>query len=188
MTDKEFEDKFLTHRSLLRNYLKSKYTISNEELEDVIQNAYVKIYKRFKNNDLECEYPRQYLFSSAVNCLKEYKTRKPQLNNEFTFTESNVECHEAFLDLVNAIDFSQLPHLLCEKKIISEELKKLIDKLDEMNPEMSQALKMFYFDEMQANEISEKLNIPINTIKTRLHRGRNKVRSLIKEDMVLSPL
>ena len=51
-----------------------------------------------------------------------------------------------------------------------------------------QVLKMFYFDEMQANEISEKLNVPINTIKTRLLRGRNKIKSLLQEDMVLSTL
>ena len=91
-----------------------------------------------------------------------------------------------FLDLIYEMDFSQIPHSISEKKIISEELKTLVDKVAETNPEMSIALKMFYFDEMQANEISEELNVPINTIKTRLHRGKNKVRSLLKEDMVLS--
>lgn len=186
MTNKEFKDKFLIHRSLVSNYIKSKYTLSNEEVEDIIQNAYVKIYKRFRNNNLVCEYPRQYLFNAAINCTIEYKTRKPQFHNESTFTEFNVDNHEAFLDLIHEIDFSQIPHELNEKKIISEELKYLINKLNESNPEMSETLKMFYFDEMQTNEISEKLNIPINTIKTRLHRGRNKVRSLVKETMVLS--
>jgi RNA polymerase sigma-70 factor (ECF subfamily) len=186
MTNKEFKDKFLVHRSLVSNYIKSKYSLSNEEVEDIIQNAYVKIYKRFRNNNLICEYPRQYLFNAAVNCTIEYKTRKPQFNNESTFTEFNVENHEAFLDLIYEMDFSQIPHSISEKKIISEELKTLVDKVAETNPEMSIALKMFYFDEMQANEISEELNVPINTIKTRLHRGKNKVRSLLKEDMVLS--
>ena len=186
MTNREFKDKFLIHRSLVSNYIKSKYTLSNEEVEDIIQNTYVKIYKRFKNNNLFCEYPRQYLFNAAVNCTIEFKTRKPQLQNESTFTEFNVENHEAFLDLIYEMDFSQLPHSISEKKIISEELKNLVDKVAETNPEMSQALKMFYFDEMQANEISDELNVPINTIKTRLHRGKTKVKNLIKKDMVLS--
>jgi RNA polymerase sigma-70 factor (ECF subfamily) len=186
MTNKEFKDNFLIHRNLVTNFLKSKYALSNEEVEDVVQNTYVKIFKRFKNNNIVCEYPRQYLFNAAVNCTIEYRTRKAHLKNEFTFTESNVDNHEAFLDLVNEMDFSQIPQLLIEKKIISEELKTLIYKLSETNPEMSQALKMFYFDEMQVNEISNEINIPINTIKTRLHRGKNKVRALIEEDMVLS--
>jgi RNA polymerase sigma-70 factor (ECF subfamily) len=53
---------------------------------------------------------------------------------------------------------------------------------------MSQALRMFYFDEMQSNEISDHLNVPINTIKTRLHRGRNRIKNLLKEHMLLSSL
>jgi RNA polymerase sigma-70 factor (ECF subfamily) len=84
------------------------------------------------------------------------------------------------------VDFTQAPHLLSENKIISEELNCLIDKLAQKNPEMSQALRMFYFDEMQTNEISEELNVPENTIKTRLHRGRARIKSMLQEDMVLS--
>jgi len=186
MTNKEFKDKFLIHRPFVTKFIKSKYTLSNEEAEDIIQNAYVKIYKRFGNNNLACEFPRQYLFNAAINCTIEYRTRKPHLKNESTFTESNIEYPETFLDLINEVDFTQAPHLLSENKIISEELNCLIDKLAQKNPEMSQALRMFYFDEMQTNEISEELNVPENTIKTRLHRGRARIKSMLQEDMVLS--
>ena len=188
MTNKEFKDKFLIHREDLSSFLKYKYSLKNEEIEDIVQNTYIKIYKRFINNNLVCEYPRQYLFNAACNVTIEYKTRKPYTRHEFTFTESNIDNHENFIDLVNEMDFSQIPEVLNEKIIISEELKFLIDKLAEKNPESSQILKMFYYDEMQANEISEKLNIPINTIKTKLHRGRAKVKSLLEKDMILSTL
>ena len=106
MTNKEFEDKFLIHRSFVTNYLKSKYKLSDDEAQDVIQNAYIKIYKRFINNSLICEYPRQYLFNAAINCTIEYRTRKPHLKNESTFTESNIEYPETFLDLINEVDFT----------------------------------------------------------------------------------
>jgi len=186
MTNREFKDKFLIHRRLVTSFFKSKYSLSNEEVEDIVQNAYVKVFKRFRNNNVVCDYPKKYLFNAVSNCVIEYKTRRPQSNNESTFTEFNVKNHEAFLDLVNEMDFSQIPHILSEKKIISEEIKTLLDKLNETNPEMSQALKMFYFDGMKVNEIAAELNIPGNTIKTWLHRGKTKIRSLIKEDMVLS--
>lgn len=188
MTNKEFKDKFLIHRENLSNFLKYKYSLKNEEIEDIVQNTYIKIYKRFINNNLECEYPRQYLFNSACNMTIEYKTRKPYTKHEFTFTESNIDNHENFLDLMNEMDFSQIPEVLSEKTIISEELEFLLNKLAEKYPESSQILKMYYYDEMQANEISERLNIPINTIKTKLHRGRAKVKSLLEKDMVLSTL
>ena len=82
MTNKEFKDKFLIHRKLVTYILKSKYALSNEEAEDIVQNAYVKIYKRFRNNKLVCEYPKKYLLNAAVNCTIEYKTRKAYLKNE----------------------------------------------------------------------------------------------------------
>jgi RNA polymerase sigma-70 factor (ECF subfamily) len=186
MTNKEFKDKFLIHRTFVTKFLKLKYTLSNEETEDIVQNAYVKIYKRFRNNNICCEFPRQYLFNAAVNCTIEYRTRKAHIKNELTFTEINIEKHEAFLDLVSDVDLTQVPHLLSENKIISQELNSLIDKLAEKNPEMSQALRMFYFDEMQSKEISDKLNVSENTIKTRLHRGRARIKSMLQEDMVLS--
>jgi RNA polymerase sigma-70 factor (ECF subfamily) len=186
MTNKEFEDKFLIHRNQLTNFLKYKYSISNEEVEDIVQNAYVNIYKRFRNNNLPCEFPKKYLFDAAVNCTIDYRSRKPHCKNETTFTEINVENNEAFLDSIKSVDFTQFPHLLSENKIISEELNCLIDKLAKINPEMSQALKMFYFDEMQSNEISEKLNVSENTIRTRLHRGRARIKSMLQKDMILS--
>ena len=186
MTNKEFKDKFLIHRTFVTKFLKSKYTLSNEEAEDIIQNAYVKIYKRFRNNNLACEFPKQYLFNAAINCTIEYRTRKAHFKNESTFTEVNINNHEAFLDLINDVDFVHVPHIFSENKIISEELKCLVDKLSEKNPEMSQAIRMFYFDEMQVNEISYELNVPENTIKTRLHRGRTRIKIMLQEDMVLS--
>ncbi len=186
MNNKAFRYKFLIHRSSVTKFIKSKYSLSNEEAEDVVQNAYIKIYRRFRNNNFVCKFPRQYLFNAVVNCTIEYKTRKAHLKNEATFTEFNIEFPETFLDLTNEMDFSQVPDSLTEKKIIFDELNFLIDKLAEKNPEYSKILKMFYFDEMKAIEISEELNVPENTIKTRLHRGRNKLKSLLQEDMVIS--
>ncbi len=188
MTNKEFEDKFLIHRGIVTNYLKTKYKLCDDEVHDIVQNAFIKIYKRFVDNNLICEYPRQYLFNSAINCLKEHKTRKLYMRHEFTLTESNVENHEFFLDSMSKIDFFQVPDLLMENKTISNELKLLMEKLAKKNPESAEIVKMFYFDGMQVNEISEKLNIPINTIKTKLFRARIKLFKLIEKDMVLSTL
>jgi RNA polymerase sigma-70 factor (ECF subfamily) len=81
-----------------------------------------------------------------------------------------------------------IPQNILEHNIISDELKHLIDKLSEKNPEMSEALKLFYFEDMQVNEVAEKLNVPINTIKTRLFRGKHKLKTLIKDNMHLSTL
>lgn len=188
MTNLEFEQKFLVHRDIVTNYFRSKYKIQKDEIEDIVQNAFVKIHKRFVNKDLHCEFPRQYLFNTVKCCIFEYKTRTLHCKYESSFTEMNIEYHETFLDLFNELDFSQDPNLINENKIIRQELESLINKLAEKNPDMAKALKMFYFDEMSLLEIADILKIPVNTIKTKLHRGKNKIRQFLKEDMVLASL
>lgn len=186
MTNHEFEQKFLVYRDLVTSFFRHKYKLTIEETEDVVQNALVKIHKRFVNKDLVCEFPKKYLFNAITNCIYEYKTRKPQRNNEFSFTELNIEIPEYFMESRMKIDTASLPESEIENKIIQKELKYLIEKLATTNPEMSEALIMFYYDGLTSPEIAEKLNISVNTVKTRLHRGKNKLKSMLRENMVLS--
>ena len=188
MTDKEFEEKFLIHRQLATKFFKVNYKLTQEEIEDIIQIAYLKIYKRFKGQDITCEHPKKYLFDSVKNCIYEFRTRKKYVQNEYTCTQINMDFESTLVDIIIGIDFDNIPENILEDKMIADELRFLIDKLSEKNPEMSESLRMFYFDEMQSNEISDQLNVPINTIKTRLHRGRNRIKSMLQKDMILSTL
>jgi RNA polymerase sigma factor (sigma-70 family) len=188
MTDSEFDEKFLVHRKAATNYFKIKYKLTRDESEDMVQNAYLKIYTRFKDQDVNCIYPKKYLFDTIKNCIFEFKTRSKYIQNEKTFTQMNVEFPYIFIDSNNEINLENVPQNILEHNIISDELKHLIDKLSEKNPEMSEALNLFYFEDMQVNEVAEKLNVPINTIKTRLFRGKHKLKTLIKDNMHLSTL
>jgi DNA-directed RNA polymerase specialized sigma24 family protein len=47
---------------------------------------------------------------------------------------------------------------------------------------------MYYFDNLTGPEIAEKLNVPLNTIKTRLLRAKNKIKELIKDKMIMFTL
>lgn len=183
MTDNEFEDKFLIHRKAATNFFKIKYKLTIDEAEDMVQNAYLKIYKRFKDQNVGCEYPKKYLFDTIKNCIYEHKTRKKYVQHEEAFSEINVNYVDTFIDLVSDIDFENVPHNNLEKSIVSVELKQLIEQL---SPDTLEAFKLYYYDDMQANEVAELLNLPLNTLKTRLFRGRQKLRSLIKEDMLVS--
>jgi RNA polymerase sigma-70 factor (ECF subfamily) len=107
------------------------------------------------------------------------------VQNEDAFSEINVDYVDAFIDLVSDIDFENVPYNDLEKAIVSDELRYLIDQL---SPDTLEAFKLYYYDDLQANEVADILNLPINTLKTRLFRGRQKLRSLIKEDMLVSTL
>jgi len=188
MTDKEFNKKFLIHRKHAIGYFKKKYKFSNDEAEDFVQTAYLKIFKRFYNTNVNCEFPKQYLFNAVQNCIYEHATRRSYVKKEESFTQLNIEHPTVFLDALNEIDQDSFTDSIIEKKTISKEINFLIEKLSETHPDYSNVIKMYYFDNLTGPEIAEKLNVPLNTIKTRLLRAKNKIKELIKDIMIMFTL
>ena len=123
MTENEFNEKFLIHRRHAIGYFKKKFNFSNDEVEDFVQTAYLKIFKRFYNTNVDCEYPRQYLFNAVQNCIYEYVSRKNYVKKEESFTQLNIEHPTVFLDALNEIDSDLLPDNIIEKKTILKEIQ-----------------------------------------------------------------
>lgn len=65
--------------------------------------------------------------------------------------------------------------------IYSEEsiLGNVLDKIDK---DLKMVTVLFYYDEFSVTEISEILNIPEGTVKSRLSRARNKIYSILKDE------
>ena len=188
MTDKEFEEKFLIHRDNAIKFFKKKYNFTNDDAEDFVQTAYLMIYKKFYNTNIDCEYPRQYLFNSVKNCIYVHRYRKNSIKNEKNFTQLNIHTPTIFLDSLNELNQDSLTDNIVEKKTMLKEINYLIEKLSETHPDYSNVIKMYYFDNLTGPEIAEKLNVPLNTIKTRLLRAKNKIKELIRDKMLVFAL
>jgi RNA polymerase sigma factor (sigma-70 family) len=122
------------------------------------------------------------------NCIYEHATRRSYVKKEESFTQLNIEHPTVFLDALNEIDQDSFTDSIIEKKTISKEINFLIEKLSETHPDYSNVIKMYYFDNLTGPEIAEKLNVPLNTIKTRLLRAKNKIKELIKDKMIMFTL
>jgi RNA polymerase sigma factor (sigma-70 family) len=186
MSKDEFDEKFLVHRNQVIGYFKKKYNLPSDDLEDCVQIALLKIYKRFYNNEVQCEFPKKYLFNAVQNCIFEYLTRKSYAKKENNFTQLNIENPTYFMDTVLEANFDAIPDKIIEDKIISQELKGLLKKLSETHPDYTTVIEMYYIDNLTGPEISENLNVPLNTIKTRIFRAKSKLKSLIRENMLIS--
>jgi RNA polymerase sigma-70 factor, ECF subfamily len=55
--------------------------------------------------------------------------------------------------------------------------------LGELDVEERAALTLFYQEELTYEQVAAALNLPLGTVKTRLHRGRAKLREALKERM-----
>ncbi len=68
------------------------------------------------------------------------------------------------------------------EKVSLGEVSQLISKALEQIPEnQQQVLKMAYYEGLSQSEITEKLNIPLGTVKTRTRQGLLKLRKLLKD-------
>ena len=69
-----------------------------------------------------------------------------------------------------------------EKTVIdkynNEEIKDTIFSLPKVYREV---VYLYYYDSLKTEEIAEVLDIPVNTVKTRLRRAKQRLESMIKE-------
>jgi RNA polymerase sigma-70 factor (ECF subfamily) len=85
-------------------------------------------------------------------------------------------CDEEELDLAN-------PGLWFEQEEFSslyENTEVLHEILDNLSPEHRAVLELKYYLEMTDQEIAETVNIPLGTVKSRLHCAKLNCRSLLK--------
>jgi RNA polymerase sigma-70 factor (ECF subfamily) len=68
------------------------------------------------------------------------------------------------------------------EKVSLGEVSQLISKaLEEIPDSQQQVLKMAYYEGLSQSEITEQLNIPLGTVKTRTRQGLLKLRKLLKD-------
>lgn len=139
-------------------YRVSKGILSNEhDVEDSISSTITIAFNKI-NTLKEKNYFKTWLIRILINeCNNIYKKRKPlesldeNINNEYSISYN----YDDNLDLYKAIE--ALP------------------------PDIYLVLILFYFEDMSYHDIANTLNLSEGTVKSRLHRGKEKLSSMIKE-------
>lgn len=67
-----------------------------------------------------------------------------------------------------------------ENYMKKQKIKMLNDVVDKLKPKYKELVVMFYYQEMSHEEISQKLNLPIGTIKAQLFRAREFLFNILK--------
>lgn len=160
-----------------------------------------------------------YAYSAASHLLKNREDIEDALQNSFYYVAkhiSDLRDPTAYLKWLNRIVINECKKILIDqnkhkriffaeknriqiKEISDEEDNSQFEKTDlaetvgnilnEMKPEKSEILKLYYFENLSYSEISEKLGIPIGTVMSRLHSAKKelekKIKALQKDGTVL---
>jgi len=144
-----------------------RFLSSREHIEDIVQNVFLSAYVNFRSFDPERRFsPWIYRIAhnAFVNALKR-REREP-----LPFFDPDV----LFPHPVAA----QRPDRDLEMKQWREVLDMLVEKLD---AKYREPIVLFYFQELDYNEISEILRLPVSTVGVRISRGRQKLTKLAAE-------
>ncbi|QEY20787.1 sigma-70 family RNA polymerase sigma factor [Psychrobacillus sp. AK 1817] len=142
------------------------YVKDTETAKDMVQSTFIKCYKNLDSFRFDAQI-KTWLFRITIN---ECKDHLKSWNYKMVQVKS----------FINETAKSILPST--EKTVIdkynNEELKDTIFSLPKVYLEV---VYLYYYDSFTTEEIAEVLDIPVNTVKTRLRRAKQRLESMIKE-------
>ena len=138
------------------------------EAQDVSQEAFLRAYMNIDSYDEKRKFST-WLFRIATNlAIDRIRKKKPDfhLEDKVAGTE-DLDYHSQFS--------SDDP--LPEDQVLQLEMQEWIqEEIMKLPPKYRAAVILKYLEDLSLKEISEILNLPVATVKTRIHRGREALR------------
>ena len=151
------------YRDQLLHFL-TRFLGSATSAEDVFQETFVQVHLSAEMFDVSRRF-KPWLFTIAANKARDYH-RKHGRQTVLSLSAPMDWGHEGrpYVDLLQAeLPSPQTPILDAER---SRLVKSVVDSL---NPHLREILLLSYFQRLSYNQIADTLEIPLGTVKSRLH-------------------
>lgn len=151
----------------IRKYGKRLYGLcmtlcaDKHEADDLYQDTWVKVLKRFDTYDPSREF-EPWLTRLCVNT---YRDRLRRLSRSPFLNFSSNETKEAFLLTATAPE--------------KEDYSDLYAAIDQLPEKLRLTIILFYFQDMDIEKTAQTLGIPTGTVKSRLHKARIQLKEVL---------
>lgn len=145
---------------------------NRHEAEDIAQEAFIRAYVNIQSFNMNLKFST-WLYRIATNlCIDRLRKKKPDY-----YLDAEVKGTEGLTMYSHIPSDASLPEEDVESLELQESIQKEISKLPD---KYRSVIVLKYIEEMSLNEISEILDIPLGTVKTRIHRGREALRKQLR--------
>lgn len=132
------------------------------DAEEVVTDAFFQLYRTITRVDTSRRFST-YLFSIAKNtALSLLRRRKDARPLDFA---ADVEADEVI--------YSRL--------VNDTQRREILEALTQLTDAQRMAIMYYYFDELSYEEVSDKMGIPLNTVRTHLRRAKEALRGFLHE-------
>jgi len=157
----------MVFRTLLR------LTGSREHLDDLAQDVFLRLYRALPSFRGEALITT-YLYRIAVNVAQdEWKRRRRDDRSHISLSDETSAWEERLAH----------PDRNAEQQIEEREFQEAVEEQLQLLSQIERTILILYHQEERSYEqISYTLGMPIGTVRTHLHRGRNKLREAIRQN------
>ncbi len=143
---------------------------NHHETEDLCQAAFVKAYESLDSYSSNYAFST-WLFTIAYRLCLNSLRKKRAISGETDFSYVSDGEDDVSLSLANSEEAQRLRDLIW-------------DAVGQLSPPQKSAVLLFYREGKSCQEIGVVLGIPAVTVKSHLHRGREKLRQLLNAEFV----
>ena len=155
-------------------YLRTK--ISNEEVRnDIISETFIKVFQRMDETyKPEMSRITTWIHTIARNTLIDYiRKNKNCVISEADLNDENNETKQ--------FEFKDASEVTADKQLENNELAdKIMDAFENIKPSYKEVAIQHFIYEQNYNEIANKLDIPLNTVKVAIMRAREVLQGALK--------
>ena len=161
-----FSANLAPHEPMLRGWLKSRFSGADFDVDDIVQEAFLKVLKAHEVNELKS--PKAFLFATARNLALDV-VRRSKIIQFDSLTEN---------ELSDVIDISDSIQESIDRNQELEFLTKAIQSLPSKCRRIFTLRKVYC---MSQADIAQKLGVSVNTVATQLKIGVKKCSAYMHE-------
>ncbi len=167
-----FSELVIRYKDRLHNFL-FRYTQNHQDCEDLVQETFLRVHKSRHSYERIAKFST-WMYTIAINLAKSlYKKKKKMQLVSIHKNENDPEAFEILLEDTLMLQDEELHQNLS--------LQKLEKALASLQTEFRNVVILRDIEQLSYEEISEKLNVPMGTVKSRINRGRAQISKKIGE-------
>lgn len=145
---------------------------NRHEAEDVVQETFLRVYKNLDRYDQKQKFST-WIYRIGTNlCIDRLRKRKPTYSLDAELNDQDGTDGYALLPGDERTPESEY--------LLSETQQLIHQAIDSLPDKYKTVMVLRYLQELSLQEISEVMDMPVTTIKTRVHRGREFLRKKLE--------
>ncbi|WP_166246155.1 RNA polymerase sigma factor SigW [Paenibacillus turpanensis] len=151
---------------------------NRQEAEDIVQETFLRVYMNLDRYDENQKFST-WIYRIATNlCIDRLRKRKASYSLDAEISDGE---GQDFYSMLRSEDPTPEDVLL-----LSETKQKIHNAIRELPEKYKSVVILRYLHDLSLQEIGDVLNMPVTTVKTRVHRGREYLRKILDQDLLLN--